>query len=140
MRVFIASTLLIKQNYSIREESFRETLSKPTSEGEGFIRAFRYMIIILRVNQHLDVSRKLSLRDLQFSSEEGKYVSQEVRQSFKNWIFFGGIFRTIKNLKIDMLIIILFIVTTICLVVAPCDGETCNLAFKRLVFQTHRGL
>lgn len=87
MRVFIASTLLIKQNYSIREESFRETLSKPTSEGEGFIRAFSYMIIILRVNQHLDVSRKLSLRDLQFSSEEGKYVSQEVRQSFKNWIF-----------------------------------------------------
>lgn len=60
MRVFIASTLLIKQNYSIREE----TLSKPTSEGEGFIRAFRYMIIILRVNQHLDVSRKLSFARL----------------------------------------------------------------------------
>ena len=50
MRVFIASTMLIKQNNSMGEESFRETLSKLTSEGEGFIRAFRYMIIILRVN------------------------------------------------------------------------------------------
>lgn len=50
MRVFIASTMLIKQNNSMGEESFRETLSKPTSEGKGFIRAFGYMIIILRVN------------------------------------------------------------------------------------------